>query len=66
MLRQVQEQFCLRELVESSNPRILDLIQKQPNSNFSRRVTCKGDFCHFEESANLILVDIDFILVDTC
>ena len=44
---------------------ILDLIQKQPNSHFSQGVTRKGGFCHFEESANSILVEIHLILVDT-
>ena len=65
VLTQVQELFCLREqLVTSSNPRSDPETAK---GHFSRRVTSswKGDFCHFKESANLILVDIKLILVDS-
>ena len=58
VLRQVQELFCLRELVTSSYPRSDPETAKKP-------FFLKGDFCHFEESANLIIVDMNFRLVYT-
>ena len=68
VLTQVQQQFCLMDLVTSSNSGSDPETARLKNgfgakSHFSRRVTWKGDFCHFEESAkvdiNLILVTVD-------
>ena len=60
VLRQVQELLCLRELVVSSDPKSEREIAKR--ASFLEESLEKVTSCHFEESANLILV----VLADTC